>query len=133
MNRVYVAGPYSSAEYVRGLHERLRGAGFEPTSSWANTASGAESLLALPIETRSAIKKQNCDDLRSADVCIVIDRDGTGHETYCELARAEEWGKDVYFVGRPMLTAVCPPVLWCRGIEDVIALMIATKRSKEVA
>lgn len=122
-NKVYVAAPYHTAEYVCHIHEQLRAEGFEPTSVWAGAASGPEGLRSLPVSSRMQIRKANDAALRSADFCLVVDHEGVGRETYCEMARAEEWKKTILFVGREMLSGLCPPTVACETVPDAIRLL----------
>jgi len=105
MARIYVIAAYTSAPAVRALHDRLRAAGHEPVSSWAEEAHGPEALEALTQDECRAIWKRNDSDMRSADVVMVL-ADTPCREGFMEAARAYHWGgQQIVWVGRPTLTA----------------------------
>lgn len=105
MLRVYVIASYQSAPLVRAIHDRLRMLGIEPTSSWAEEACGAEDLASLTKDECRAIWKRNDQDMRVADVVMVL-ADTPCREGFMEAARAYHWGgQRIVWVGRPTLTA----------------------------
>lgn len=124
MSRIYIIAAYAHAPAVRALHDRLRMAGHEPVSSWAEQAHGAEDLDALTKDECRAIWKRNDSDMRSADIVVVL-ADTPCREGFMEAARAYHWGvQEIVWVGRPTLTARA----WvdgCTVVADVDAAVEA--------
>lgn len=103
---VYVAAPYATAAFVRELvHDRLRQIGAKPSSTWADLASGPEDLTRFSPAAIRRAAAQNDMDLRGSHVLLLVDLDGSGRETYGEVARALEWGRPVVWLGRHALSA----------------------------
>ncbi len=96
--RVYVAAPLADALYVRKIHGLLRDLRMEPTSSWAETSEGVESLDAMPLEDVREIARQNDEDLLEAETVLVLPRADAGREMYAEARLA---------------TVHLIPVVWC--------------------
>ena len=103
MLKVYVIGAYESSPAVRLLHTRLRMAGHEPTSSWAEEATGPEDLTALSTAECRAIWDRNDQDMIDANVVVVL-ADTPCREGFFEAQRAFDLRKRIVWVGRPTLT-----------------------------
>ncbi|MBP9863666.1 MAG: hypothetical protein KBD62_37315 [Kofleriaceae bacterium] len=103
MTRVYVIAAYTAAPEVRTLHTRLRMAGHEPTSSWAEEAAGPEDLASLTPGQCGAIWDRNDQDMIDANVVVVL-ADTPAREGFLEAQRAFDLRKRIVWVGRPTLT-----------------------------
>lgn len=103
MTRVYVIAAYTAAPEVRILHTRLRMAGHEPTSSWAEEATGPEDLASLTPGQCGAIWDRNDQDMIDANVVVVL-ADTPCREGFFEAQRAFDLRKRIVWVGRPTLT-----------------------------
>lgn len=127
MTRVYVIAAYTAAPAVRLLHTRLRMAGHEPTSSWAEEATGPEDLTALSTAECRAIWSRNDKDMRDADVVIVL-ADTNTREGWMEAQRAVALGGvQIICIGRPTLTLRA----WTDGVR-IVADVDAALRALEV-
>lgn len=124
--RIYVAAPYEDAAFVRQVHTRLRERKFTPTSSWAETAKGADVLTPEIAQTAITV---NDADLRSSDAVFVIARPGAGGEMFCEIAAALMHGIRVFWVGRKVLSAYRDGVVWCGDyVPEALDTLEATMR-----
>lgn len=103
MLKVYVIGAYESSPAVRLLHTRLRMAGHEPTSSWAEEATGPEDLASLTPGECGAIWDRNDQDMIDANVVVVL-ADTPAREGFFEAQRAFDLRKRIVWVGRPVLS-----------------------------
>ena len=122
--RVYVAGPFSSASFVRVLHDSLLTRDITPTSSWASEANGAEDFATMSADALRATAEQNDRDLRGSDVALLVDLDGSGRETYAEARVALEWGKPIVWVGHKGLSQWRRGVVRCGdSIEQAMAIL----------
>lgn len=130
--RAYVAGPYSTAYFIRSLvHERLRQINVEPTSSWAELATGPEDFARFsPAAIRNAAAKNDAD-LRGSHVLLVVDLAGTGRETYAELRLALEWNKACVFLGRPALSAFRSGVVRVANLDGAIDILARMRLALE--
>lgn len=126
--RVYVAAPYATADLVRELHARLRANGLFPVSTWADRASGPEDFAMMTVEELQGHAEQNDQDLRAADVLLVVDYEGRGRETYAELRIALEWGKEALYVGKPSLSAWRRGVVRLDDLDEAVARLVARAR-----
>lgn len=103
MTRVYVIAAYAEAPTVRAIHDRLRMIGCEPTSSWAESAHGAEDLASLSDAECARIWDRNDVDMQDATVVLLL-ADTPAREGWMEAQRALDYGKRLLCVGRPTLT-----------------------------
>jgi putative intracellular protease/amidase len=101
--KVYIIASYQSAGDVRAIHDALRTAGHEPTSSWAETAAGPEDLASLTAQECGAIWDRNDADLLDADVVMVL-ADTPCREGFLEAQRAMDLRKRIVWIGRPVLS-----------------------------
>ena len=125
MARVYVVAAFQSAPEVRILHTRLRLAGHDYTSSWAETAHGPEDLTALSTAECRAIWSQNDADMRRADAVWIL-ADTPCREGWMEAQRAVDMGgMPIVVVGRPTLTlrAWCDGVTYVPGVDAALATL----------
>ena len=119
--RCYVAAPYADTDIVRSVHDRLRALDIEPTSRWADNATGPESFAGLSPEDLRGIAEANDRDLARANVVLVLSRHGAGAETYAEARYALTLGLPVVWVGRLTLSAWRAGVTRCDGVDEGIA------------
>jgi hypothetical protein len=117
---VYIAAPYEDASYVRMVSGHLRRLGLTTTSSWSEQARGPEDLTQMMPAVIRTVAHQNDDDLRAADVCLVMARRGAGGEMFAEARLALEWGKPVYWVGRRILSAYRSGVTICDDLDAAV-------------
>ena len=126
MTRVYIIAAYSAAPAVRAIHDRLRMAGIEPVSSWAEEAHGPEALDGLSDDECYRIWDRNRRDLDSASVALVL-ADTPMREGHAEAAHAMRTGCRVVWVGRPTLGARADSVFGSNGpwfvatVDDALA------------
>ena len=110
--RAYFISDYANAPLVRHVHWIVPLMGVEPTSRWAEEASGPERLAELGQEKVRELAAQNDRDLASSHVGVVIAREGLGGELFCEAARALERDIPLIWVGpRTVLTTFREGVL----------------------
>lgn len=123
--RIYVAAPYEDAAHVRGLHERLRSLGLEPTSHWAENAAGPENFASFtPMQLR-AIAESNDTDVISSTAVLVLARAGAGGEMFAEARLALFLAKPVYWVGRRTLSSWREGVVRCEDLDDALARLVS--------
>lgn len=105
--RIYVAAPFDDRYYVRAVHAKLVLAELRPTSTWAN-ANEDENWE--DDEAIHAASVENTTQIATSDAMLVIARPGAGGEMFAEVARAQTWGKPIFWVGRRILSAFKPGV-----------------------
>jgi hypothetical protein len=128
MASVYVAAPYSCSAVVRMFHARLRRAGFEPTSRWAERATGEENLAAMSEAALAEAIDQNDYDVDRAGYLVAIARRDIGGEMFCEMSRALFRGIPVVYVGdRVVLSAFRTSVTRVGGLEDALAVLVSMR------
>lgn len=128
---VYVAAPYADAPLVREVHQLLSDAGITPTSTWAKDATpGPENQSAFTPEQLRAFAENNDADVLRADAVLVLAREGAGGEMFAEVARAQLWGKAVFWVGRRTLSAWRAGVQQCWSVGDALVALrgVAARR-----
>jgi hypothetical protein len=119
--RCYVAAPYGDASIVRAVHELLRASGIEPTSSWAEGASGVEDLESMPLAEVRALAARNDLALSGSDVLLALPRDGAGREMFAEIRLALAFGIPVVWVGHPRcLSAYREGVVRVEGLGEAV-------------
>lgn len=108
MLKVYVAAPYADGPDLRTQlvdSGALAKAGAECTSRWLLEHPGEpENFDLYSLSELEAFARQNDEDLRAADVVLLVDPKRRGRETYAEVARAIAWGKQIVWVGPPTLS-----------------------------
>lgn len=102
--RIYVCSAYPTAPLVRHIHTIIRELGHRPVSTWAETATGAESLEQMSDAEALAAWRTNHDAVRACDVAFVL-ADTGGRETFAEAHTAFAAGKLVVWIGPETLTA----------------------------
>lgn len=120
---VYVAAPYASAPFVCTIHEGLRARGVTPTSRWAEAAHGPEDFSRMTPAALRVAAERNDADIRSSDVLLLVDMDGSGRETYAEARVAIAWGKTVLWVGPPRLSAFRRGVVRVTDLNDALRVL----------
>lgn len=112
--RVYVAAPYADAAFVReGIHPPLRARGLACTSTWAETARGAEDFSAMAPEALRSAAVGNDRDVVASDVVLLLAREGAGGECFAEARLALAMRIPVVWHGRRTLSA------WRDGVHLV--------------
>ncbi len=125
--RVYVAAPFASGRDLRArLLGRFSAIGVECVSSWLFKATGEpEDLSPLSLDDIQEIAECNDDELRWADVVLLVDPEGKGRETYSEARIALEWGKPVVWYGRHTLSAYRGGVFRVNDLDEAMELLRA--------
>lgn len=119
--RIYIGGPFATAIYIRNVQANFTARGFETHISWLLDAHGGkEDLLSMPEEECDRRLRLNTVELSHSDVALFIDLEGTGHEMYCELARAVDMKKPTFFAGYSSLTARSSYVSYFTQPSDAI-------------
>lgn len=132
MIRVYVAGPYSSASFIREhVHERLRQLRMEPTSRWADDAHGAEDFSKFSPERLREFGLSNDADVARADALLLVDLAGMGRETYAEMRLALILGKPVIWLGRHALSAYRDGVTRAEDLDEALSFLVALRDTHE--
>lgn len=108
---VYVAAPYDDAAVVRNIHARLRALGIDPTSRWAEYATGAEDFETLSPAQLADIAGSNDYDVRRSHAMLVMARVGAGGEMFSEARLALVLGVPIVWHGRLTLSAWRPGVV----------------------
>jgi hypothetical protein len=113
--RIYVCAPFDDRVYVRSVHAQLVESGLKPMSTWANASedenwSDEEAVRLATFE--------NTSQMATSDAMLVIARPGAGGEMFAEIARAQTWGKPIFWVGRRILSAFRPGVFRLGDCDD---------------
>lgn len=132
MIRVYVAGPYSSAAFIREhVHERLRQLRIQPTSRWAEDAHGAEDFSKYSHERLRELGLSNDADLESSHALLLVDLAGMGRETYAEVRLALLRGKPVVWLGRHSLSAYRDGVTRAEDLDEALSFLVELRDAHE--
>lgn len=124
----YVAGPYSSAAFIREhVHARLRQHRVLPTSRWAEDAHGSEDFSKYSPERLKEFGRANDADLRGSDVLFLVDLAGVGRETYAEARFALLLGKPVVWLGRYSLSAWRDGVVRAEDLDHALEILIGMR------
>lgn len=118
--RVYVAAPYEDSEAVRSIHKLLRELGLEPSSAWAEEATGAEDFTKLRPWELLSLARQNDEGVRSSDAMLVMARKGAGGEMFAEARYATDLGLPIFWIGRLTLSAWRPNVTRCESLTAAL-------------
>lgn len=119
--RVYICAPFEDGP---GLSARtipsMIYAGIIPLASWVDDALSGKSDKHLTAASAQAALAVNDFELASSDAVLVIAREGTGGEMFCEVGRALALSIPVFWVGRRVLSAWRQGVTICDSVDDAI-------------
>jgi hypothetical protein len=119
VRRVYVAAPYARRFEVRALHERLKGIGVVPTSSWADS----EDADAMTLETATVCFRRNDSDVFGSHALLVLGYPNEGGEMFAEARLALMVGIPCAWVGRRILSSWRPGVRHFNSIDEAITTL----------
>jgi transcriptional regulator with XRE-family HTH domain len=123
---VYVAAPYADALHVRRVHDLLRRVAIEPTSQWAEDATGPEALDELPLSDVREMAERNDEYLLASHALLVVPRDNAGAEMFAEARIALEYEIPVVWVGaRRPLSAYRPGVVRVGAISEAVEKLVS--------
>lgn len=124
---VYVAGPYTTAPYIRDeVYPRLRDAGMTIVSTWTEQQTRSDGTLTADggpdrlddrdVALRAWKINRMCID--AANALLLVDTHGAGRETYAEVEYSLATGeKPVVWVGRRTLSSVHPAVVYVDSLK----------------
>ncbi len=123
--RAYFMSAYTDAPLVRQLHRLVPILGVQPTSRWAEDASGPERLDRLSRPEARALGARNDRDLREAHVGVALVRHGVGAELFSEVRAALLSEIPVLWVGPPPRAHCLPGRVNSGGVPSVPELGLA--------
>ena len=127
--KVYVAAPYSEAENVRLIHNRLLGIDCTYTSFWAERAWGPEDFSKFTESQLRKIGEENDTHIRIAHLVLALPLPGMGGEMFAEIRYAQTLRYRVFWVGeRKTLSSFRAGVTRFPHVEDALEELKALGR-----